>query len=277
MKKLCVYHHNCADGFAAALAVRTGLGEENVEFYKGVHYGTPPDVTGRDVVMVDFCYKKPVMLDLAREANSILILDHHKSAEEDLRDLPSNVECIFDMERSGAVMAWEHFLPEHDLPQLFEHIQDRDLWKLDLQDTEYIQSAIFSHEYDFEVWAKLLTTPIEDLVRDGRVLTRKHLKDINEFIEGTAHHIIIEGHLVPALNAPYFWSSEAGDILGKDEEFAVCYWKTKEYIVYSLRSEKDKGIDVSEIASLFGGGGHKHAAGFSIPLDSEIFEVIREY
>jgi len=33
--------------------------------------------------------------------------------------------------------------------------------------------------------------------------------------------------------------------------------------VFSLRSQEG-GIDVSEIAIKFGGGGHKHAAGFKV-------------
>ena len=84
MKKLCIYHGNCADGFGAAYAVWKRYGEA-VEFYPGVYQQDPPDVTGRDVIMVDFSYKRPVIEQMAQDANSILILDHHKSAEEDLR------------------------------------------------------------------------------------------------------------------------------------------------------------------------------------------------
>jgi nanoRNase/pAp phosphatase (c-di-AMP/oligoRNAs hydrolase) len=34
--------------------------------------------------------------------------------------------------------------------------------------------------------------------------------------------------------------------------------------IFSLRSTEE-GLDVSEIAKLYGGGGHKHAAGFKVP------------
>ena len=71
---------------------------------------------------------------------------------------------------------------------------------------------------------------------------------------------------VPTLNAPYFYSSDAGHIMGKGEPFAVCYWDTPEGRVFSLRSE-DGAQDVSEVAAKFGGGGHKHAAGFKLPFD----------
>ena len=55
-KVLCIYHGNCLDGFAAAWAVRHALGDE-VECYKGIHQQTPPDVSDRDVFLVDFSYK----------------------------------------------------------------------------------------------------------------------------------------------------------------------------------------------------------------------------
>src|SRR4051812_40261454 len=105
MKPLCIYHGNCADGFASAWVVRkantaeilnnegypTWQGDE-MQFHAGVYQNPPPDVTGRHVIMVDFSYKRPVLLEMAAKAESILILDHHKTAAEDLVDLPSNVE-----------------------------------------------------------------------------------------------------------------------------------------------------------------------------------------
>jgi uncharacterized protein len=47
------------------------------------------------------------------------------------------------------------------------------------------------------------------------------------------------------------------------EPFAACYWDVPNGQVFSLRS-CENGVDVSEIAKQFGGGGHKHAAGFTV-------------
>ena len=95
---ICIYHGNCADGFGAAWVVRKALGD--IEFFAGKYQEPPPDVTGKNVVMVDFSYKRPVLLEMAEKANSILIIDHHKTAIEDLIDLPSNVITKFDMGHS---------------------------------------------------------------------------------------------------------------------------------------------------------------------------------
>jgi len=86
LKKLCIYHGNCPDGFAAAWAVRYALGN-GVEFYKGIHQQPPPEVKDRDVFLVDFSYKKQVLKDMLKTAASITILDHHISAEKDLAEL----------------------------------------------------------------------------------------------------------------------------------------------------------------------------------------------
>lgn len=48
---VCIFHANCADGFGAAWVVRKALGE--IDFHPGAVPGEPPpDVTGKDVVMV---------------------------------------------------------------------------------------------------------------------------------------------------------------------------------------------------------------------------------
>ena len=102
---LCIYHGGCDDGFGAAYAVWRLHGAD-VDYHAGVYGVAPPDITGLDVAIVDFSYKRPVMIDLANKARSILVLDHHKTAQADLDGLSvecPNVTVEFDMNRSGAV------------------------------------------------------------------------------------------------------------------------------------------------------------------------------
>ncbi len=287
-KPLCIYHGNCADGFGAAWAVRAALGDGNVDFHAGTYQDDPPDVNGRDVIIVDFSYKRPVLERMAEQAHSILILDHHKSAAEDLSgfgySLKNDVETyqgwvediqpylhgqglpligvLFDMQRSGAGITWDFF---HDAPRppLIDYIEDRDLWRFYLSNTRAIQACVFSHPYDFDVWDSLMSSDLDDMRRDGEAIERKHFKDIDELIRSASYRAQVAGHDVPVLNAPYFFSSDAGHIMGQGEPFAACYWDTEDGRVFSLRSADD-GMDVSEIAKRYGGGGHKHAAGFRV-------------
>lgn len=269
---LCIYHGNCADGFGAAWVVRKALGD--IEFHAGAYQAPPPDVAGKDVVMVDFSYKRDVLLEMAAVANSILILDHHKSAAEDLVNLPSNVTCTFDMDRSGAMLAWDHYFPHNTPPALLLHIEDRDLWRFNLENTRQVQAALFSYPYDFDYWDVLMAADPAVLAAEGRCIERKHFKDLGELLKATQRDMVIGGHRVPVANLPYTLSSDAGHEMAKGQPFAACYWDTGHGRSFSLRSN-DEGVDVSEIAKQYGGGGHRNAAGFRVSFEQAgHFEVI---
>lgn len=274
----CIYHGNCADGFGAAWVVRKAMSDiVDLHFYPGKYQTTPPDVTDEHVIMVDFSYKRPVLIDMAKKAKSILIIDHHKTAEADLVDLPPNVITIFDMNHSGAMLTWLHYFLDDTPPPLLLHIEDRDLWRFHLRNTRQIQANLFSYPYDFSVWDRLMKMTEEDLVvfaRDGEAIERKHFKDIDELLNVTTRFMQIGGIIVPTANLPYTLSSDAGHKLAEAFPFSACYYDTPEGRVFSLRSRID-GYDVSEIAKIYGGGGHKHAAGFTVSYEKALeFEII---
>ena len=274
MFDLCIYHGNCADGFGAAWVVKQVLSD--IAFHGGVYQTPPPDVTGKNVVLVDFSYKRNVILEMAAKTKSILILDHHKSAIEDLVDLPNNVQTVFDVKRSGAMITWNYFFPNLNPPRLIEHIQDRDLWKFAIPGTREIQANVFSYPYDFDIWNELMNTDTEVLIVDGTAIERKHHKDIAELVAVTKREMLIAGYYVPVANLPHTYSSDAGYLLltqQLDAAFAACYWDTESGRVFSLRSENSRK-DVSEIAKLYGGGGHRNAAGFTVPLDHELGKYV---
>ncbi len=266
-KKICIYHGNCADGFTAAWVVRKALGED-VEFHAGVYQTPPPDVTGADVYIVDFAYKRPIMEEIIARANTVTHIDHHATAIEDCAGLEPYMTTLYSPENtaSGAMLTWMFFFPDQDVPQLIKHVDDRDRWQFKIPFTKEIQASIFSYSYTFENWDMLMQTDMQRLIDEGATLDRKHLKDIRELIGVLKRRMIIGGHNVPICNLPYTMSSEAGHIMAINEPFAACYYDKPTGREFSLRSSKD-GIDVSAIALQYGGGGHFHAAGFRVPYD----------
>lgn len=305
---ICIYHGNCADGFTAAWAVWKIF--PDAEFYPATYGNSPPDVKGKNVIMVDFSYKKPVLDEICKNANSIIILDHHKTAAEDLKeakqfsktweDHKRNVyqdRCenaaingailyaVFDMERSGAKIAWEFFHPDTPVPQLVRHVEDRDLWRFRLGKTREIQAYLFSHEYTFEEWeyiAGMCDDPEghKEMAAAGAAIERKHFKDIAELIKASKRRMYIGGHEVYVVNLPYTMASDACHALCKEPmypsgsgelnvvpPFGASYFDGPEGRTFSLRSIGE--FDVSEIAKKYGGGGHKNAAGFRMPIGWE--------
>ncbi len=238
-------------------------------FHAGVYGQEPPRTEGRHVVLVDFSYKRPVMEQIIAGALSVTILDHHKTAESDLAGLEAqNVNVVFDMERSGAGIAWDYFFPSRKRPALIDYIEDRDLWRFALPQSREVHAGLSSHPYDFEVWDDLVRRPIEQFVNEGEVIERKHFQDIRSLLPVVKRRMTIGGISVPVANMPITMVSDAGNILATGEPFAACYWDTESGRVFSLRSGDD-GADVSEIAASYGGGGHKRAAGFTAPTGWE--------
>jgi oligoribonuclease NrnB/cAMP/cGMP phosphodiesterase (DHH superfamily) len=279
MNTLCIYHANCADGFGAAWVVRKALGP-GVEFYPAGHGQPAPEVTGKDVLIVDFAYDYDTLMTMAIKAKSVLVLDHHKTAQADLLQVPpamaygqkangGNVHALFDMNRSGAGLAWDYFFAGQPRPALIDHIEDRDLWRFNLAGTREVLSNLFSYPQDFAVWDTLLATPVSELLADGIAIERQRQKTVADLLRSTARRMLIDGHDVPVANIPSLFASDAGNIMTQGEPFAACYSDGPKGRSFSLRST-DEGMDVSQIAKQFGGGGHRNAAGFRVPYGHEL-------
>lgn len=291
-RNLCIYHGNCADGFAAAWVVRKWMLEncpsETMDYYPGVYQEPPPNCKGYDVVIVDFSYKRPVMEKILEECESLIWIDHHQTAIADMWGfgiLSSKFISCTNLNFSGAMLTWLHYFPGRNPPQLLKHIEDRDLWRFKLPGTREIQANVFSYPYDFKIWDTLMDIPTVELLRDGAAIERKHFKDVDELIKVTVRPMLIGTTRVPVCNLPYTMASDAGHTLckmwelgelknldfhpGFQKPFAATYYDKSAQRVFSLRS-LEGGEDVSLIAKQYGGGGHKHAAGFAVPKDSEL-------
>lgn len=263
-KTLVLYHANCWDGFCAAWAFHRA--DPNAEFVP-VQYGdAPPDVTGRDVYVLDFSFKRDVLLAMKAAAKSLLVLDHHKTAEAELAGLDF---CTFDMNKSGARLTWEFLADRGDVhpiePWLVDYTEDRDLWLWRRPNSREINSALRTYPLDFDEWDVLYadSATLPRLINEGAAILRAEKAIIESHVRN-AHETTIDGHRVLVVNATTLISEIAGE-LAKDRPFGVCWFEgDNNERVYSLRS-RDGGVDVSEIAKRHGGGGHRNAAGFRVP------------
>lgn len=278
MKPLVIYHANCTDGFTAAWIAARALGD--VELFPGFYGTDPPDVTGRVVYVLDFSYKRPIMERLVVEAARLVVLDHHKTAEADLDGLvrggdDDHAMILFDMNRSGARLAFEWFA-NPELPAFFarpsaewliDYVQDRDLWKWELEDSRLVSAGIEAVPKTLESWDALAARHPEALKLDGKVIEQYRRICIAAAVELARPMEIAAHHVLAANSSEMRFASDTAHELADGHPFGATYWVRADAVVqWSLRSRDGGGVDVSDIAKSFGGGGHKHAAGFQTPI-----------
>src|SRR4051812_38390415 len=206
-----LYHGNCPDGFGGAWSVWLKRGATAI--YRPVSHGDPPPEIPADatVVMLDIAYPRDVALALRDRVKRLVILDHHKSAQEDLGDLDF---AYFDMDRSGAMLGWSFAHPGEEPPPLIGYVQDRDLWRFALPNSREISAALGSYPLDFEVWKAL---DVADLEREGSAILRFRNQTV-ETIVGFARWGEIGGYRVPIVNATAHWSDVGEAMLKKFPE-----------------------------------------------------------
>jgi len=269
-EKVCIYHKNCFDGICSAWVVNKRY--PNIELIP-MSYSDPIDeffFRAKDVIFVDFSLKRHVMITIANQSRSLLILDHHQTAKKELEGLQF---VRFDMNESGASLAWKFFFPNQPIPLLVQYIRDRDLWEFELEDSETINSYIQSYPMEIEYYEMLHTKLEYNLgIAEARSCGESILRYKNTMVRAmcNSHHMKdVGGHTVPVVNASILFS-EVGNELCKQfpgAPFAAYYFDRLLDNVrqWGLRSIGD--FDVSVVAKQLGGGGHKNAAGFEQRLN----------
>lgn len=257
-----LYHASCTDGLGSKFAAWKKFGD--AAKYIPVQYKKPmPEIEdGSEVYILDFSYSKEELEALNKRVSKLQVLDHHKTAEEALKNLDF---AFFDMKKSGAVLSWEYFHPGIPVPELLLHIQDRDLWTWKKPGTREVLNALKTIREDFEKWDGLNSTPLDDQFKDKWKLVSDFEDD---YVESRCKNVgvtylYIKGkkYTVAAVNSTLL-GSEIGSRLCQilDIDFAIVYFIDQDGdVVLSFRSLGD--FDVTPIAKHFGGGGHKNASG----------------
>ena len=158
---------------------------------------------------------------------------------------------------------------------LLRLIEDRDLWRFTLPETKPFGLWLRSESFDFERW-ELISQELADgrdcdvILTEANAMQRFFDAKVSE-IAARSRYGEIGGHRVRVCNCPPMFASEVGHKLLEDwpdVPFVACYSDDQKARGYSLRSSDDFShrMDVSEVARKFGGGGHRNAAGFGVPL-----------
>ncbi len=265
-----LYHKNCPDGFGAAWVMRKKL-KDKAEYIPVVHQNPPlASLVDKEIYMVDFCYNADVMEKLKKKNKKIFVIDHHISQKEAVKISDGG---MYDIKHSGSVLTWKYIFPDKKVPLFLRHIEDRDIWKFELNNTKEYLAATDCLDMDFKLWDRIAAdfenpAKRKKYLEQGKSIISYQNMTIAQVV-GNAEPVKFEGKRAYAVNCPVI-VSEIGHVLANMAPDGIgIIWNYKMgNIKISLRGNGK--ADVSKIAAKYGGGGHKGAASFMIPAEIKL-------
>jgi len=266
---LVLYHGRCADGFGAALAAWRFYGGavECIGLSHGQVSGLQdlPPLTGRQVYVLDFAFAPDLLAQIDAQAARLLLLDHHKSAAAQLAGFECRCGAVhFDMDKSGARLAWDYFFPDVPLPDLVRFVEDRDLWRWQHPETAGFVAALDMEPFDFDRWSAIAdfdATQVQAFVARGQAMDEK-FRHLAQDVARGARPLVFNGEAGLMVNAPGAFHSLVGELLSRESGSFALMWAvgSEGQVKVGLRSQR--GYDCSPLAVSMGGGGHAQACGF---------------
>lgn len=280
-------HSSCPDGFGAAFVAHQALSDRHSIVHHPMAYDDPlpDDIDGCFCYVLDFCFPPDQLAELVRRAEGVVVLDHHQTAEGwleeaagrgiltlygtiddwgDAGDFPYNL-AVLNQNKSGVGLAQEWF----DLHwPMMDHLEDRDLWRFALPGTADVFAAVTSRPYDLDVWEWMVNQPIEVLKTEGEAINRYRDQLIDTAVASAWMISLPQVGEVPIAPCAYAIGSDvAGKLAEQHHSGMGMYFVAKHSSVrLGFRSRND-GPDVAKIAGLWGGGGHRAAAGAQVSWD----------
>ncbi len=261
------YHRHCPDGATAAWVAKLWC-EQHAVPVQLVPLG--PNETpllalaaGTQVLMLDVCAPAEALDALHTTAAGVTVLDHHKTSAGLAQGRPW---VHIDQEACGAMLAWRWFHGEAPPPPIIAYVQDMDLWRNLLPGTHAIQRLLRSMLAPEQVAAVAdalahdLAGTIERLgatLETDRATIQQYLGNV---AAGRLGEMPVHAVLLRSRHSGL--ASDIGNAVAEKFGGVAVIWRREGGTYrYSLRSVPQVGPDVAELAQLYGGGGHTHAAG----------------
>lgn len=147
-------------------------------------------------------------------------------------------------------------------------VEARDLWKFDVPGSREVNVALDLVPRTIKDWADL---PSVSALRERGAAMLDYQRHVVERIAHHAYEVEWPEGKILAVNAPYL-QSEVGEAVARTAppplRTALVWYRHEDgHVACSLRSAPD-GADVGEMAKRRGGGGHAHAAGYRVSLQT---------
>lgn len=289
-----IYHQvkegvDCPDGImAATIAARFFRSQNQAHCLMGdsyrhaADYGEIPDrqfSEGDRVVIVDFSYPAHWLRHWESQGVIVTVIDHHAPKFPMLEGFAN---AVLDANECGATLTWKYFFPDEPIPELLKHVRRRDIgadgyYDGLIPDSEAINEGLSKYRFDRkdlpDITRDLETLFVESqpsicqqLLELGQPEIEKRDRIVNAVCDRAVFREIA-GYRVPFVQteaAEDRYASQIGNTLCKRFfQYPFAWILLSDGESNSLRSAASGiNFDVSEIASQFGGGGHRNAAGF---------------
>lgn len=253
------------DGFCCAWILRYALATERVEFVAASYGDAPPPVKNQHVIIADFSYPLNTLESMRTQAESIVVYDHHESA--DFIQSLSYGNYAYD-ECGASMLAVAYGLPPIEgARELVEYVRDYDLWKFKLPGSREVNALIQTTPFDMAEWDALAGMPLPSKQAVGAMVLRAYKHMVRQAVAKATRVTCFGYDQIPVVNSLHL-RNEIGEWLALDAPFAIVWHESGDGTrSYSFRSHKgEDSVDVSKIAQLIkGGGGHRNAAVASLP------------
>lgn len=268
------YHGRCPDGLCARWVAERVLGPD-VKYLPVSHGDVLPSFAGQRVLFVDFAPTRESLIRIREEAEYVVVLDHHHTAQQRISDIPNVFFAEKESGNSGASMAWEFFNPGVPFPFIIECVRSCDTYNWPTPEAKALSIMFMGwfniQPYNLGLYEKFLNPSpgeIAHVLELGKTVQETE-NEMFRRLSSSAKSITVQGRPALIVNASANRSLMGNYLLdnNKDIEIAVTYSYSdnNDECSFSLRARPESDIDLTKTATLFGvGGGHKTASGFKI-------------
>lgn len=287
MKIINILHHYDADGRCAAAVAKwflRSLPEYELRYLEIDHGWPIPEFTPGSILMIlDFSLPVENIQKLLSQEVTIVWVDHHKTALKKAEAYPVSLPGLRNEDIAGCELTWKWFtspevkqifptlevsrMDKHGTPDAVLFIADRDAWPGKYISTRDFCAGMLTVNTNptEQIWMDLFSgkTAVSEVMQWGRICDR-YLKLKNSSLIKKGFNVMMDGYRGFAVN---------GVGLGRDafaplddqgyDLFIVFHYNGREGY-WKITAYTAKGLDVSNLAVLRGGGGHAGACGWEV-------------
>ena len=271
---LCVYHIADHDGKGSAAIIKRVFPQiELLGLNHDMDIPLEEIKQHEKIIVCDIALPLEFMFELNKKAD-LTWIDHHASVINEYntiikKDPSKEIKGLRRIGTAAICLTWEYFHPHEEIPEGVKLLGLNDIF--DLRDKrvrpfEYAFQSLGVNRPDDPIWDKLLsgTLNIDEMISKGQgILSWIKVRNAR-LSRSMAFESEYMGYRCICANMPQGYSEFFDSIPSVEEYDFMCNFFMNKRNTWNLSFYTSKeGVDVSQIAATFGGGGHIRAAGAS--------------